>query len=140
MRLVVFDTNVYVDWMQAGLHHDLLHRPDDVRYLSAMVLAELRAGATTRRAHRALDGFRDSFVAHHRCLSPSSGDLDRAGRLLQRLRKLGTDTRRAAVLGDVLIAVAARSVGAWVITRDAGFASLRRVLDFRLVIIGSAAD
>lgn len=137
MRRVVFDTNLYVDWMSTGAHEALLHRQDDVRYLSAVVLMELRAGATTRRADRALDRLRDAFEAHGRLLSPNAADLDVAGRALRKLRSLGFETRRGAAVNDVLIALAARSVGAWLVSRDSDLAQVRRAIDFHLVVVGA---
>lgn len=138
MRRVVFDTNVLVDWMRSQAHDVLLHHADDVRYLSAVVLMELRAGARTRAANRAVDVLRTAHEAHHRCLAPSVADLDRAGVVIKKLRALGVGTRGPGFVNDVLIALAARSVGAWLITQDAGFADVRRALDFKLVLVGGA--
>jgi predicted nucleic acid-binding protein len=45
MRRVVIDTNVYIDWFNAGRHEDVLFQRDGVKHLSAVVLMELRAGA-----------------------------------------------------------------------------------------------
>jgi hypothetical protein len=37
MRRLVVDTNVYVDWLNLGLHEELLFQRDGVKYLSAVV-------------------------------------------------------------------------------------------------------
>ena len=51
-RKIVLDTNVYIGWLNAGLHEDLMLGPGYVRFLSAVVQMELRAGATTLPARR----------------------------------------------------------------------------------------
>jgi predicted nucleic acid-binding protein len=45
MRRAVIDTNLYIDWLNAGRHEDVLFRRDAVKYLSAVVMLELYAGA-----------------------------------------------------------------------------------------------
>ena len=50
MTKVVLDTNVYIGWLNQGLHADLMLGPGFVRYLSAVVWMGLRIGATSRAA------------------------------------------------------------------------------------------
>ena len=45
LRKVIIDTNLYIGWMNQGLHEDLMLGQGLVRYLSAIVLMELRVGA-----------------------------------------------------------------------------------------------
>src|SRR5437870_4324592 len=45
MRRVVIDTNIYIDWFNAGCYEDILFQQNAVKHLSAVVLMELRAGA-----------------------------------------------------------------------------------------------
>ena len=45
MRRLVIDTNIYIDWFNAGRHEDILFQDNAVKHLSAVVLMELRAGA-----------------------------------------------------------------------------------------------
>jgi hypothetical protein len=52
MRRVVIDTNIYIDWFNAGRHESVLFQRDCVKHLSAIVLMELRAGAFTVRDRR----------------------------------------------------------------------------------------
>jgi hypothetical protein len=46
LRKVLLDTNVYIGWLNQGLHEALMVGPGLVRYLSAVVQMELRIGAT----------------------------------------------------------------------------------------------
>ena len=45
MRRVVIDTNLYIDWLNAGRHEGVLFQRDAVEHLSAVVMLELCAGA-----------------------------------------------------------------------------------------------
>jgi predicted nucleic acid-binding protein len=54
---VLLDTNVFIDYLRAGLHADwVFGRVGNlIRFLSAVVLMELRLGADTPRRKRAVD-------------------------------------------------------------------------------------
>ena len=54
---VLLDTNVFIDYLRAGLHTDWVFGRvgNTVRFLSAIVLMELRLGADTPRRKRAVD-------------------------------------------------------------------------------------
>jgi hypothetical protein len=42
MRRLVIDTTVYIDWLNAGLHEDVLFQRGTVKHLSAVVLTRRR--------------------------------------------------------------------------------------------------
>jgi len=52
MRRVVIDTNLYIDWLNAGRPEGVLFQRDAVRYLSAVVMLELYAGTRWRAPPR----------------------------------------------------------------------------------------
>jgi predicted nucleic acid-binding protein len=54
---LILDTNVFVDYLRQGLHADwvLGHTGHAVRFLSSVVLLELRIGADTLPRRRAVD-------------------------------------------------------------------------------------
>lgn len=108
LRKVIIDTNLYIGWMNQGLHEKLMVGPGLVRYLSAVVLLELRVGATMLPARRALDRLVRPYQAGGRLISPSAEIFDQAGRTLQRLRESGREVRRASLVNDVVIALSAR--------------------------------
>jgi predicted nucleic acid-binding protein len=135
LRKVVLDTNVYVDWLNERLHEPFVLAPGLVRYLPAVVQMELRAGARTRRAGRALDRLFAAYRASKRIVVPAAAAFDEAGRSLRRLCDRGIDVGRASLLNDVLIAHCARAIGATVITRDADYDAIRAVVDFEMQLI-----
>jgi hypothetical protein len=55
LRKIVPDSNVYIGWLNDGLHERVMIGPGLVRFLSAVVLMERRVGATTLPARRAVD-------------------------------------------------------------------------------------
>ena len=94
---------------------------------------ELRAGIVSRRTERALDQLLRPYAEAGRILSPSAAIFDRAGQVLRELRARGREVRRASLVGDVLIALAARASGATLWTANAGdFEAIRAIEPFSL--------
>ena len=136
MRRTVLDTNIYIDWLNEGLHEELVLGPGRVRIMSAVVLMELRAGAETRRATRGVDRLARAYRAAQRLAAPAPNVYDEAGNVLRELRKQGRDVRRASLVNDVLIALTARAQGASIVTRDASdFMAIRGVSDISVEVV-----
>lgn len=136
MIRTLLDTNVYIDWLNDGLHESLVLGPGRVRILSAIVLMELRAGAETARAKRGVDRLARAYRAGQRLVAPLPSVCDEAGNVLRDLRRRGRDVRRASLVNDVLIALTARAQGATVVTRDGSdFTAIRQVRDFSVEVI-----
>jgi predicted nucleic acid-binding protein len=140
VRRLVVDTNVYVDWMNAGRHEDVLFERGAVKYLSAVVLMELRAGAFRPLDRRLLSGVQAAFEKAGRVLVPSGSVFAEAGETLRRLQaERGYNLRSASLVGDVLIALSARAVGAVVVTQnEPDFRAIQSVRPFRLEIVAAA--
>jgi predicted nucleic acid-binding protein len=136
VRRTLLDTNVYIDWLNQGLREEIVIGAGRVRILSAVVLMELRAGATTRSAVSAVDTLSRAYMKAQRLVAPSPTLYADAGRLLLQLRKGSREVRRASLVSDALIALTARSLGATVITRDGSdFAAIRKHCDFSLEVV-----
>ncbi len=136
MKRALLDTNVYIDWLNAGHHEPLVLGPGLVRHMSTVVLMELEAGATTLAARRAIGQLSLAFERTGRLVAPSPAAWKRAGSVLRGLRARGREVRRASVVNDMLIALTARDIGATVFTRDSSdFAAIRRLVDFSLIAV-----
>lgn len=72
MTRILLDTNLYVEWSNHGRHEGLTVGPGFVRYLSAVVQMELRAGAATRPARRTLDRLIRAHTAAARLVAPAA--------------------------------------------------------------------
>ncbi len=137
---VFLDTNIYVDWLRRDLRPELVMGRGPLRFLSAVVEMELRAGAYTRSSRRALERAVHGYMAAARIVPPTSGIFADAGEILRRLRASGRDVRRASLVHDVLIALTARTIGATLVTADAGdFEAIRTLRRFSLEVVPAAA-
>ena len=89
MRRLVIDTNLYVDWLNAGRHERVLFQPDGVKYLSAVVMLELYAGAFSSRDRRIVRSVVAAFDRADRILVPSGAVYVDAGHVLRGSRHRG---------------------------------------------------
>lgn len=130
-RKVLFDTSIYVDWLNRGLHENLVLSRGFVRYLSPVVLMELRAGVRRPATEKWVDALCRTHAGAGRIVPLRTELFDRAGKVLARLPG---DTRRA-LARDVLVALSARAVGAVVLTRDKDFERIQAVEAFELEVV-----
>lgn len=138
MERVVFDSDLYIDWINAGSHEEFLLGRSFVRYMSTVVLLELQAGALGPAAAKAVGDLYRTFTRTGRLLSPSPNTFWRAGSVLRILQNHhGFDLRtRFRLVNDCLIALSSRQVGATVITRNArDFRLIQQVAPFSLVVV-----
>jgi predicted nucleic acid-binding protein len=142
LQRLVFDTAVYIDWLNAGLHEDLLFRSGGVKHLSAVVLMELRAGAFSARDRHLLSSLERAFQRAGRVVAPPTAAYAQAGDILRLLQsRYGYQLRSTpSIANDVLIALSARSIGATVVTRNArDYRAIRAIRPFRLEIAPAPA-
>ena len=140
MRRLVIDSGVYIDWLNARRHEDILFGPGNVKYLSAVVLMELRAGAFSTRDRRLLQRLEATFLGAGRVLAPTVSVLAQAGDVLRRLQsERGYNINRGhSIANDVLIALSARSIGATVATQNArDFRAIQTIRSFPLRLVSA---
>jgi len=137
---ILFDTNVYIAAISGGLGSPAFRALQESvprTYLAAVVSAELRAGATSRAAQRAVEQFTRRAHAVGRVVAPGVATWQKAGDLLGRIRRSEPHLRSKlrGLWNDLLIALSAREIGAVVVTYDADdFGLLRRYVAFELRI------
>lgn len=124
---VLLDTNVLIDFLRADKHAEwvLGGHGTVVRFISAIVLLELRLGADTLKRQKAVDRLQQAFPSE-RILGLTPAILDRAGKLFRIM--YGNASGLSDHLGpmnDVLIALTAREIGATIVTSN--------VLEFRRI-------
>ena len=138
MRRLVIDTNIYIDWFNAGRHDNVLFQRDAVRHLSAVVLMELRAGAFNLRDRRLVQRVETAFARAGRILVPSKAVFVDAGdtlRHLQAARGFRIETSHS-IVNDVLIALSACSIGATVVTQnERDYKAIQAVRTFQLLVV-----
>ena len=138
MRRVVIDTDLYIDWLNEGRHEAVLFRGGLVKYLSAVVLLELFAGAFSARDRKLIDRIAVAFEKAGRLLVPPAHVYEEAGHVLRKLQETwGYNLAGAhSLVNDALFALSARSIGATLITRnERDFVAIQRVRRFRLDVV-----
>jgi predicted nucleic acid-binding protein len=113
-RPLVHDTVVYLQLLRRG--ERLLSRPSERIYVSAVVLAELYAGARTSTEARTIDALGLAAARTGRLLVPNTDDWQLAGQLLERRGRLEGRLEIRDHLADLLIVLSASQVGARVAT------------------------
>src|SRR5713226_7345181 len=117
-RKLVIDTNVFIDYLRDDLSAEWVFGRTGslIRFLSSIVLMELRLGADTLRRRRAVDRIRAAFPKE-RIIAPSPEVFERAAVLFRRLHSAGNEPLdRLAPINDLLIALTAWRIGAAVLT------------------------
>lgn len=141
-RKYVLDTNCFIDAARsdpaAAAYEAFVARVAPGLWLSAVVAAELRAGARTVRARQSLERHvLDPYVRRERVLAPSVASWDALGTTLATLA-----AREGLALGqvprsfvfDVLIAHSCREVGAVLVSANArDMDRIARVFPFEYV-------
>lgn len=138
MRRLVLDTNLYIDWLNAGDHEDIVFQPGTVKFMSAVVMMELFTGALSTRDRELLEDLVQTFTKLGRILTPSTTMYREAGDVLRQLQiTQGYDLRKSySLVNDVLIALSARSVGATVITQNKrDFLAIQSIRAFKLSLV-----
>jgi predicted nucleic acid-binding protein len=117
---VLLDTNVFIDYLRADLHANWIFGgvSNTIRFLSSVVLMELRLGADTARRRRAVDRIQTAFPSG-RLIAPLPILFGHAGRLFRALHGDGSGLAdRLGSVNDLLIALTARHMGATVVTSN----------------------
>jgi predicted nucleic acid-binding protein len=115
---ILLDTNVFIDYLRSGRHEAWVWggRESRIRFLSAVVLMELRVGADTLRRRRAVDRLKAAFPPE-RVVTPTAALFERAGALFRELYSTRPAIHdRLGPLNDLLIALTAWRIGAVVVT------------------------
>jgi predicted nucleic acid-binding protein len=142
MQRVIIDTNVYIDWLNEGRHEDVLFRRESVKYLSAVVLMELAAGAFSVRDRKLVQEMRSAFVKAGRIVAPAVSIYEDAGNVLRRLQESRGYSVASAygLVNDVLIALSARSIGATVVTQnERDFRAIQAIRPFKMALVSETA-
>lgn len=134
----MIDTNLYVDWLNSGHFGEVLFEAGAVKYLSAVVLMELRAGAFGASDRRLVRRLQAAFEKAGRLLVPTGAVFDEAGETLRRLQSERGYNLAAShsIVNDVLIALSARASGAIVVTQNGrDFQAIQAIRPFHLEVV-----
>lgn len=137
MAFAIFDTGVYIDHWERGLHAEQLQRlaRGYVVRQSAVVLSELRRGARSAPARRLVETLRRMAPV---VWEPSADDWWTAAHLIQSIgdARHWEASKRREFQNDALIALTALRHGAHVVTSNASdYRLLERAMHVRVVTL-----
>ena len=131
-NLAILDTSVYVDNLRSGRFKQEILDLKFVIRCSTVVLAELSRGTRSRPMRR----FVDELAKNLRVIAPNEREWIQSGQILNRIvaAKRYDINKTRELHFDVLIALTARRIGAYLITCNVDdFTAIRETLDFNLV-------
>jgi predicted nucleic acid-binding protein len=131
--MVIFDSSVLIDQFRTNCYTQRIDSLDDLVRNSAVVLAELWRGATTRTEQ----GILKTLERKYPTFTPTENIWLESGEILYKVqRDHGFEGRKLRDLHfDVLIALTARSSGARLITSNrSDFELIRTYKDFQLEV------
>lgn len=118
---VLFDTNVYISFIRDLTHSAELLQRGTRKYLSAVVLMELWAGARTRPAARLVERLQRPYAAASRIITLRPSQYVAVGQFFSALpARYEALRKKSGFLNDVQIAHTAIHLGAVLFTEDEG--------------------
>lgn len=131
--MVIFDSSVFIDQFRTDCHSLRIDSLDELVRISAVVLAELWRGVTTRAEQAVLRTLERKYPI----FTPTEKSWLESGEILGKMqRDHGFEGRKLRDLHfDVLIALTARAHGVRLITSNrADFELIREYMDFKLEV------
>ncbi len=131
-NFAILDTAVYIDNLRSGRFKQKILDLKFVVRLRAVVLAELSMGARSIEMKRFVDDLAKNFGI----IAPNERGWIQSGRIVSRLvAAKGFDIHKTREIHfDVLIALSARRIGAYLVTCNvADFTAVREFMGFNLV-------
>ena len=115
----LFDTNVYISYIRDRTHITELQRRGTIKYLSAIVLMELWAGAKTKKAERLIDQLQKPYMKAGRIVTLTASKYIAMGQFFADLpSRYDTLAKNAGFVNDVHLAFTTISIGALLYTED----------------------
>ncbi len=116
---VMFDTNVYISFIRDRSHAGELQLRGTVKYISAITLMELWAGARIKKAERLVHQPQKSYLDARRIVTLETNHYIAMGHFFAGLpRQYDKLAKMAGFVNDVQIAFGAISIGALLYTED----------------------
>lgn len=131
----LYDTCVYINFFNRAQHSELFSDRTYFRFLSPIVVMELRAGARQSREVSALDDVFLNYLHANRLIEVTPKMYFKAGEILAKAKKIDGNLSKG-FSNDVLIALCAQSIGATLFTEnERDFERIFRFLPFKLRIV-----
>ena len=114
---VVFDTCLYVDLLRSGKWLDLFTERSYIRFISPIVIMELRAGVRNTKQQKAIDRLLWSYSKAGRIIELYPNLFYKSGEIMAEMGLTKRSAKRT-LSHDILIALSAYSIGANLFTSN----------------------
>ena len=114
---ILLDTCIYIDFFRSGKHEEVFTATHHTRFLSPIVMLELRAGALTQKQVISLNHLFYPYIKANRVIPLHSQLFYKAGEILAALEKNHSIAKRG-FSHDILIALSALSIGSTLFTSN----------------------
>lgn len=116
---VMFDTNIYVSWIRAQKYGDLILKQGTVKYISAIVLMELWAGARTKQASRLIETLQKPYLRAGRVIPMTLKNYIIAGQIISDMPLSYKNMfKKSDFINDIQIALTVSATGATLYTNN----------------------
>ena len=144
MRKYIIDTDLYIELLRTGKHHDIIaeiysNETPNI-YFSSVVALELLSGVISEEGKKNVETIIRPFEKVGRVVTPAYIAWKESGETLAELRIKRPDlkTKLSQMVNDVLIAMSARSIGATVVTLNSlDFEAIKSVRNFSYITVSS---
>ncbi|MEK6528706.1 MAG: type II toxin-antitoxin system VapC family toxin [Nitrospirota bacterium] len=144
MRKYIIDTDLYIELLRTGKHHDIIaeiysNETPNI-YFSSVVALELLSGVISEEGEKNVETIIRPFEKVGRVVTPAYIAWKESGETLAELRIKRPDlkTKLSQMVNDVLIAMSARSIGATVVTLNSlDFEAIKSVRNFSYITVSS---
>jgi len=110
---VLFDTNIYINWIRERKHPELMLDVYTQKYLSNYVLMELWAGAKTKQASRIIEKLQNPYLKAGRVITLNTNHFITIGQILSDIPiTQKSKIRNAGFINDLCIGLSALIIGA----------------------------
>ncbi len=116
---VLFDTNIYINWIRERKYPELMLDVYTQKYLSNYVLMELWAGAKTKQASRIIEKLQKPYLKAGRVITLNTNHFITIGQILSDMPiTQKSKTKNAGFINDLCIGLSALAVGAILFTTN----------------------
>lgn len=110
---VLFDTNIYINWIRERKHSEIMLDVYTQKYLSNYVLMELWAGAKTKQGGRIIEKLQKPYLKAGRIITLNTNHFITVGQILSDMpNKYKAYIKNAGFVNDLCIGLSALAIGA----------------------------
>lgn len=110
---VLFDTNIYINWIREKKHSEVMLDVYTQKYLSNYVLMELWAGTKTKQASRIIEKLQKPYLKAGRVITLNTNHFITIGQILSDIPSTQkSKIKNAGFINDLCIGLSALAIGA----------------------------